>query len=99
MSYRPAKFTATEEGPLSILKLAPGFKSWSCVLLGPSSPAATVLVEGSSDGTHWTTLATLSLTATGEVDTAVTEESYLNHRFNVTSLTGAGTRVLLSVSF
>ena len=63
--------------------------------------AATILVQGSNDGTNWDTIGTLSLTlaTTTSSDSFTSNDRYAFVRGNVSAISGTGASVLLSMGF
>lgn len=77
-----------------------GVRTW--VLRGTTSSGtgtATVLVQGTLDGTDWVTIGTMTLTlgTTATMDSFTDQSSFVQFRANVTALTGTGASVTLKV--
>jgi hypothetical protein len=62
--------------------------------------AATILVQGSNDGTNWNTIGTISLTlaTTTSSDSFNSEDRYRHLRGNVSAISGTGASVSLTVA-
>ncbi|MGH6625152.1 MAG: hypothetical protein ACRECD_01170 [Burkholderiaceae bacterium] len=63
--------------------------------------AATILVQGSHDGTNWDTIGTISLTlaTTTSSDSFASNDRYAYVRGNVTAISGTGAAVSLTAGY
>jgi hypothetical protein len=65
----------------------------SSMTVSSGSGSATVLVQGSLDGTWWDTLGTMNITDTASDSVTIAAAAYNTYRANVTALTGTGAAV------
>lgn len=63
--------------------------------------AATILVQGSNDGTNWDTIGTITLTlaTTTSSDSFASDDRYAHIRGNVSAISGTDASVNLSMGF
>jgi hypothetical protein len=69
------------------------------VVSGTGAVTATILIEGSLNGVHWTTIGTITLTdTTVDVDKVATVERWAFVRATTSNVTGTGATVSLYCS-
>lgn len=87
--------TATGAGALN--SISTPIRSYQAFLSTSTTPAATVDVEVSNDGTHWLLAGTITLSGSADSEGFITESAapWLYDRGNVTSISGASATVTL----
>jgi len=65
------------------------------------SGSATILIQGSNDGTNWDTIGTITLTlaTTTSSDSFISADRYNRHRANVSAISGTGASVTVMAGF
>jgi hypothetical protein len=86
--------TATGPGTATDGSSPGGSKTFQAVLTGTGALTATVLIQGSNDNSHWTTVATISLDGSDDVsDSAETTKSFVYWRANIGAIAGTSASV------
>ena len=85
--------TATGAGSAAGIKTVN--RTYQAFLSTSTTPAATVNVEASNDGTHWVVLGTITLSGSAATDGFASYGAWLYDRGNVTAISGAVATVTL----
>lgn len=91
--------TASTGNSVDMLNYPQEYRSFVAKVAGTGSVSATVLIEASSNGTDFFTLATFTLSGTtSAADACVTDDSWRYLRGRVSAVSGTGAAVTLTVA-